>query len=233
MHTHLIHGHSPIVLSVPHDGATLLLGMPSRSMSKPRDLGTLPLAQTLRIALQSLGLDASMIWLDLHRSLVDTNDEIHRRAYVSGLESEFDAYHDLLDQTIEDVLARNDRCFLLDIHRCDFPGGPDLILGSDEHRTSLRSFDKTLADHLRATCSVAFSPDHALGIDRRYRGGWIVRRAAKQFGTQGLDAVQLELNEPIWRPDRLHQVPRDLALAVTQTILRPHLSTHNEKQAPL
>ena len=170
MHTHLIHGHSPIVLSVPHDGATLLLGMPSRSMSKPRDLGTLPLAQTPRIALHRLGLDASMIWLDLHRSLVDTNDEIHRRAYVSGLESEFDAYHDLLDQTIEDVLARNDRCFLLDIHRCDFPGGPDLILGSDEHRTSLRSFDKTLADHLRATCSVAFSPDHALGIDRRYRG---------------------------------------------------------------
>lgn len=233
MHTNLIHGYSPVVLSVPHDGATILPGMTRRSLSKPRDLGTLPLAHALRIKLQRVGLDTSVIWSDLHRSQVDPNDEKRDRACVRGLESEFDAYHDLLDRTIEGVLERHGHCFLIDIHRCDFSEGTDLILGADEHRTSLRSLDETFFTHLRTTYSVVFSPDPTLGIDRRYRGGWIVRRTAKQFGIQGLDAVQLELNEPIWHSNRLPRVPHDLAVAVAQTILQSPHSTYNEKQAPL
>jgi len=232
VHTNTLEGWSPLVLSVPHDGATILPGAARRAPTKPRDLGTLVLALSLRTELNSLGVGAALIWLDLHRSQVDPNEENQERACVPGLEHEFDAYHEELDRLLENALGHFGSCLLLDLHRCSFPGGPDIILGSDQHRASPRSLDHILEQTLRPKNSVAFSPDPARGIDRRYRGGWIVRRAAKRFGAQGLDAVQLEFNEPFWHSSHPHAA-HDLALAIARTMLPGLTTTHNEKQAPL
>lgn len=232
MYTNIIQGRGPLVLSVPHDGATILPGITRRTSTKPRDLGTLPLAMSLRHELGCLGEDSTLVWFDLHRSQVDPNETDRARACVPGLEREFDAYHESLDYAVETALTYFGRCLLLDIHRCSLPEGPDMILGSDQHRASPRSLDLALAQNLRQNFSVAFSPDPARGIDRRYRGGWIVRRAAKQFGTRGLDAVQLELNDALWRlPQR--PLAHHLATALVQTISPRSTTTHNEKQAPL
>lgn len=233
MHTHLIHGQSPVVLSVPHDGAVIIPGAGTRQSSKPRDLGTLPLARSVQTQLHSLGVKPSLVWFDLHRSQVDLNRKDRAQACVPQLEHEYDTFHEMLNRTLDLTLERNGQCLLLDIHRCSFPQGLDIILGSAQHQTSLRSLDCVFAKHLRPTCSVTFSPDPTLGIDNRYSGGWIIRRTAKRFGTYGLDAVQLEFNEPIWHPDRLPRVTHNLALAIVQTIAPPRLTTpSNEKQAP-
>ncbi|MBI4435652.1 N-formylglutamate amidohydrolase [Candidatus Uhrbacteria bacterium] len=225
-------GRSALVLSVPHDGATILPGAARRTKTKLRDLGTLPLALSLHQELASLGIDATLVWLDLHRSHVDPNEENPAKACAPGLEHEFDVYHETLDRAMETALTRFGRCLLLDIHRCSLPGGPDIILGSDQHRTSPRLLDTVLAQNLRQNCSVAFSPDPTRGIDRRYRGGWIVRRAAKRFGTRGLDTVQLELNDPLWLLPQ-QSLARKLAVAITQSLPPRSATTHNEKQAPL
>lgn len=233
MHTYLIQSQSPVVLSVPHDGMMIIPGAGKRLHAKPRDLGTLPFALTLQMELHSLGVEPTLVWFALHRSQVDPNREDPAQACVPWLENEFNAFHETLDHTLEPKLERFGQCLLLDFHRCSFLEGPDIILGSDHHRTSQQSLDRVLARHLRPTYSVAFSPDPTLGIDSRYRGGWIIRRAAKRFGNLGLDAVQIELNQPLWDPHRLSHLSHDLAHAIAQTVVLPRLTaTHDEKQAP-
>lgn len=209
-------GTGPFIITVPHDGHLRMADTPVRTEvarwerlfgRDPRDVGTLAIAQECgRVFVRDFAVTPTVISVRLHRAYLDVNRAPGKQPAVAGFQGVYEAFHFTLQQAIRENIARFGCCHLLDLHGYWHSPGPqryDVVIGTDSHRTCSDGSDLHLAAHLRSRMSsqhgrpytVVFSPDPVGDISGRYRGGWIVRNAAAQFGLHGCNAIQLELNE--------------------------------------
>lgn len=233
MNTHYHVGDSCVIFSVPHDGGIEHRHLPMRSEGQrwadegfdARDVGTLEIAQLSARRLRLQGNQPTIVWFDLHRFWVDVNRSPDHEPCSQGLQDAYEEYHALLDRLIQRSLARYGRCLLVDIHGYDSTpawNGFDVVLGSNSHETCPNNFDRKVASHLarrsdvasRRGIRVAFSPDPSVGLGKRFRGGWIVRRTANRYGASGLESLQIEFHERMRREDTIHRSAICLAEAI-------------------
>lgn len=225
MHVHLESGQYPIILSVPHDGGIRIVGAATRIETQrraerglgTRDLGTLALARACRRQLSERGVNPSLLWFDLHRSHVDVNRSPDNEPFAEGFQGEYEEFHRALAREIERNLAHASRCLLVDFHGYVRSPGPeqyDIVVGSNCGTTSPRAFDRKIVDDLGTHYRTVFSPDATQNVSAIYRGGWIVRSAADQWSSKGLDAVQLEFNHHM----RQSAITESLALRLAEAV---------------
>lgn len=222
MYIHLEPGNSSVLLTVPHDGGIKIPNAATRTETQqwelaggqdPRDIGTRDLARSCRVELGRFGIVPSLLQFDLHRSHVDVNRSPEREPYADGFRGDYESFHVRLNGEIGRILEQHTRCLLIDIHGYIGSPGPeeyDIVVGSDSHRTCPSGTDHTIAAQL-ATWRVVFSPDPKQRITTRYRGGWIVRKMAAEYGNHGLEAVQLEFNLHMRREPIRTKIASELA----------------------
>jgi N-formylglutamate amidohydrolase len=113
---------SPILLTAPHGGTVKHADQPdiplrTEGCFEP-DTDTIPLALSLKSAFKTdHAVEASLIYLELHRELVDGNRPLH-----SACSSDSPAavahshYHELIDETLRAIVARHGHAILIDVH---------------------------------------------------------------------------------------------------------------------
>ncbi len=114
------------------------------------------------------------------------------------------SYHDALDRAIASHLARAPRVLLVDLHSFGVPLDVDIVLGDGRGSTA----SQTAVGLLESALTHA---GFRVARNRRFTGGWIVRRFA---GVEAVDAVQVEVAKRLYADpaaiaDRRRQVPRD------------------------
>ncbi|TAK04129.1 hypothetical protein EPO34_03205 [Patescibacteria group bacterium] len=219
-------GDGPVVISVPHDGATRVVGALQRAETlrwerecgpDARDVGTWEVADACVKELSELGISASRIASALHRSHMDANRAPGQEPFVDGFEATYHLFHHHLHEAIRRSVAVNGRCLVVDLHSFIASPGPetyDFVLGSDGHRTCPGKSDLFVARVLKERYRVVFSPDSRLGVTGIYRGGWIVRSIAKEWNGQRVDALQIEINRLLYPDVSSSEIASFLARAI-------------------
>lgn len=114
------------------------------------------------------------------------------------------AYHEALDGAVAAHLAAANRVLLLDLHSFGVGLDTDVVLGDGRGTTADGAAVAALESALVAA-------GFRVARNRRFSGGWIVRRFA---GVDAVDAIQVEVNKRLYADvaapaDRRRQVPRD------------------------
>lgn len=225
-----IHGNGPVVITVPHDGDFTEDYLPRKQVATWtadwRDFGTTPIGYALAALLHDAGLAPSMVVQRLDRKYLDVNRPHGEDPYQDArLAKQFERFHVQVDDAVRQAYVRHGRCFVLDLHGFVEMPGPDvydLVLGSDSGRTCPLGSDLVMRDMLEA-CGyhAVFSPDAQRNIGRRYRGGWTVRRVARDFAAERVEACQLEIAAHLRDREFLNEAGVHLVmnLAVTLTAL--------------
>ncbi|MBI1907823.1 N-formylglutamate amidohydrolase [Candidatus Uhrbacteria bacterium] len=148
--------------------------------------------------LHASGLSPAVITQCLHRRFLDVNrPEGHDPYQDARLAKHYRIFHDAVDDAVRTAYQRHGRALLIDLHGFATSPGPeryDLVLGSDSGATCPLASDRVLQAMLDARgWNVAFSPDPARGVSARYRGGWTVRRTARDFRLEQVEACQIEI----------------------------------------
>ena len=222
-------GNCPLIITVPHDGEIKIAGAATRAETQRweretgfdgRDYGTLEIARACNRTLARHDCTATLLIETLHRAHVDVNRHPICDPYVQMFGDEYRSFHATLQMHIAQTVAQHGTCLLVDLHGYEFSPGPDsydMVFGSDSHRTCPHGSDRRIAEFLKEY-QVVFSPDRVRNVDSRYRGGWIVRSVARQWSSQRVDAVQIEINTHLRQSAQREEVAYDLAQALHFTL---------------
>lgn len=228
MHTVLLEGSSPIILSVPHDGTERHENRPVLSHvakwiaqgGTGLDDHTRELSFSVMEELHKREITPTLVCFTLDRRHADPNRKPGPQAWVEGFEGSWREYHGVLSAQIERTIRDHGFAFLLDIHGfanepTTTPRGLQLIFGTDQGRTVPSRLDRYLATSLEIDYTLAYSPDEMLGVKSSFRGGYIVRSFGYKYGEAGLDAVQLEIHASLRNdPVRREQLAAKIAIAL-------------------
>lgn len=227
------HGDSPLVLTVPHDGADMMPGAILRQQTAKmdrdyRDEHTRDIAQQTCHHLRKAGVRPTCIVVPWHRSTLDVNRAPDKEPYADVRCAEaYKQFFATVHHTIARALRAHQRCFLFDIHGFHQSPGPedyDLVLGTDSHRTCNKSIGLVVRQHFTvAGYRTVFSPEHSAGVSGQYRGGWIVRQSAQVWHTQQCNALQLEINASV----RMSEERRTAFSYQLATLLTTLITTHS------
>ncbi len=227
MFVHVVPGDSPIVMTVPHDGWIRFADLPAREQvrrwdslggSDPRDERTLPIARGCRAVLRRFGVKPTIIWVSAHRAHVDVNRGPKQQPFMPGFHGTYVAFHRELDAALRRATNRYGRAIHVDLHGFETPPGRegcDVVFGTRSGSTSPDGSDLTVTASLAsAGYDTVFSPDTALGVTRRYRGGWTVVRIADDWHNEPVDSMQIELHARLRLAPRPSHISRDIASAL-------------------
>ncbi len=228
MHTVLLEGSCPIVLSVPHDGTERFDDKPIlphvakwiAEGGTGLDDHTRELTFSVMEELHKREITPTLVSFTLDRRHADPNRKPGPQAWVEGFEGSWREYHGVLSAQIERTIRNHGFAFLLDIHGfanepTTTPRGLQLIFGTDQGRTAPNHLDYLLAAPLKTDYTIAYSPDEMLGVKSSFRGGYIVRSFGYKYGEAGLDAVQLEIHASLRKdPARREELASNIAIAL-------------------
>lgn len=233
MHTVSYPGYGPVVVTVPHDGDVRPTCRQRSEVARwtrdLRDEYTMQIGFRLADEIADRGQHPTLIAFLAHRAFVDVNRAPADEPFADvRLNPSYEHFHATVDAAVTQALRTHGRCLVIDLHGFRWSPGPetyDVVLGTDSHRTAPMGTDRALHDALAARdWRTVFSPDEARNVDRRYRGGWNVRRIPERFPEERVDAIQVEIHEDIRhdrRPNARNRFAVDLAHGIHQALYPP------------